>query len=68
MSIRISVIAPEHSTDLIDKPRKGLQVEGEGEREGGDRHRGKRLLESGKRFVILISLLLRREIFYLWGF
>lgn len=54
--------------DLIDKPRKGLQVQGEGEREGSDRHRGKRLLESGKRFVILISLLLRREIFYLWGF
>ena len=54
--------------DLIDKPRKGLQLEGKGEREGDDRHRGKRLLESGKRFVILISLFLRREIFYLWGF
>ena len=37
MSIRISVTAQEHRMDLIGKPGKGLQVEGEEERKGGDR-------------------------------
>lgn len=30
--------------------------------------RGKRLWETGERLVVLISLFLRRETFYLWGF
>lgn len=66
-SIRMSVIAQGHGMDLIHKPRKGLLVE-EKQREGGDRHRVDRSLQSGGRFVILISLLLRRKTFYLWGF
>lgn len=38
VSTRISVTAQEHSMDLMAKPRKGLQMEGEAERQGGDRH------------------------------
>lgn len=67
MSPRISVIEQEHSIGLTDKPRDGLKMEGEG-REIGDRHKAKRLLQSGERFATLISLLLGKETFYLWGF
>lgn len=51
------MIAPEHSIDLADTPRKGVQMEVEGKREVDDRHKEKHLLQSEERFETLISLL-----------
>lgn len=51
------MIAQEHSVDLTDTPRKGIQMEGEGKREVDDRHKEKHFLQSEERFVTLISLL-----------